>query len=96
MKIETIDAVIQPRVLQPSHRMDPRLIRRTILAIMLAGCLLVALRWALNVTNSNARKLSNNLTNLKDGFEKPPLDNQGTPKDLHSTGGPILEPVDSH
>jgi hypothetical protein len=104
MRIETRDEVIPAQESQPSHRMDHRLIRRALLAIVLAGCLFAALRWALNVTNANERQLSNNLTNLKDGFQTQtstaapvtrPLDSQGKPKDARSNTGPILEPVDT-
>ena len=103
MKIETRDdAAAAAHSLAPPQSRDRGLIARAALVIALAVCLIVALRWALNTTNANARQLSTNLTQLQDGFEKP---SEGAPtfsrlkagKTTNNQGadGPTLEPADS-
>ena len=85
---------------------DRRIAARFAIALVLTGMLLVALNWALNVTNANARQVSTNLTHLQYGFEHTSSgSSQGRPghaaaEKTHKSSsrrvsGPALEPVDS-
>lgn len=87
-------------------RRDPSLLVRAALAIALAALLLVALNWALNVTNANARQVSTGLTHLQNGMEQRPGDSESSRPQTNSGttnkesgsrngSGPTLEPVDS-
>lgn len=56
-------------------------VSRAFLVIALSLTLVGVLRWALNVTNANARQISNNLTRLQGHY-----DNQGQSGGFQNTG----------
>ena len=102
MKIETIDMVAPaPSEPEPAYRTDPGLTRRAVLALVLACVLLVTLRWAVNVTNANARQVSTNLNALRDRIDEP-LSTADPSRSAHvhkpraalAADGPTIEPVD--
>jgi hypothetical protein len=101
MKIETRDMVPTP---DPEPEMeselDPGLVRRAVLAMMLASILVVTLWWAVNVTNANARQISSNLSSMSDRIDGSWPDAQSTRRgraNLHAVRaakGPTIEPAD--
>ena len=72
-----------------------------VLALVLACVLLVTLRWAVNVTNANARQVSTNLNALRDRIDEP-LSTADPSRSAHvhkpraalAADGPTIEPVD--
>lgn len=62
---------------------------RAVLVVVLAFTLVGALRWAVDVTNANARHISSNLTNVKSlygkGAEAARSDNRGVSQ------GPVVD-----
>ena len=102
MKIEIMDPAASPA--SPQLRpIEKRLVRRTLLTVALAFCLIAALQWALNVTSANARQVSSNLTNLQGSIDEPLPGSSPTARgrgghEKSGTNGTdsglILEPVD--
>jgi hypothetical protein len=103
LKIETRDEVQSLPLEEKPQRTDPGLVARAAIVIVLAVCLLISLRWALNVTTANARQVSFNLTHLQDRMDSPVATGRtgnptggGQQKPGQDQGdGPILEPADS-
>ena len=101
MKIETRDMVPPPDP-EPEleSELDPGLVRRAVIAMMLASVLVVTLWWAVNVTNANARQVSSNLWNMRDRIDGSFPDSRATrhsPANLHAVRaakGPTIEPAE--
>jgi hypothetical protein len=103
----TEDNALKPmRRTEQAPRVDRGLLGRAIMTVVLAGMLITALSWALNVTNANARQVSSNLTDIQDHMERapagtvPPRPSQGSGKPNTAVvptdnSGPILEPANS-
>ena len=69
MKIDTYSVVQRtPRIAASS---DKGVAIRVALATVLGLTLVWAMQWALNVTNANARQVSQNLSNLQNHFDGP-------------------------
>ncbi|HZO91592.1 MAG TPA: hypothetical protein VFB38_24940 [Chthonomonadaceae bacterium] len=70
---------------------------RAALVLLLALTLVGALRWALNVTNANARQVSTNLTHLQARLGRP-ANGSRTPVRAHEPvkpdAGPSIEPAE--
>ena len=101
MKIETRDMVVVPDPEpEPTSQVDPGLIRQAVLALMLACVLVVTLRWAMNVTNANARQVSTNLSSMQysiDGSWTDPRTashSRGKVHAIHAAKGPTIEPAE--
>ena len=103
MKIETRDMAPEPaHEPDPARRKGRNLYGRAGIALLIACVLLVALRWAINTTNANARQVSSTLTTLQGRIEQParypdplPEAHYGKLKAHRSSSGPTLEPVDT-
>ncbi len=108
MKIETRDRVPEtapdPESATTQARTQTRsLFRRAGIALAFACVLVLALRWAINTTNANARQVSSTLTTLQDRIEKPAIDGDPFPEGRYgklkahrsSSNGPVLEPADT-
>lgn len=97
MKIETRDMAPASGP-EPIRTLNRGLMRRAMLTAVLALFLLVSLRWAVSVTNANARQLSTNLTSLQDRIDQHGQAAVGsvTARDAValSGDGPTLDPVD--
>src|SRR4051812_23685627 len=101
MKIETRDMVAVPEP-EPElvSQLDPGLVRQAVVALMLACVLVMTLRWALNVTNANARQVSTNLSTMRDKIDGPwpgtraTWQSGGKTRAVRGTKGPTIEPVD--
>ena len=84
-----------PYVTRQQSRHESGVVTRAILVITLSLTLVGVLRWALNVTNANARQISSNLTRLQDHY-----DSQGqsmAPRNMDSSSirpsrDPVIEP----
>jgi hypothetical protein len=101
MKIETIDMVApEPEPTRPEP-LDRGIVVRSALVVVMTWMFLVALNWALNVTNANARQVSTSLSGLQERLDQPGR-SSGAAHRSHGaasrTGrandGPILEPAD--
>lgn len=106
MKIETRDMAPEtspepePQPARPNHR---GLYARAGFLIVLACGSILALRWALTTTDSNARQVSSTLTSLQTRIEQPdtyldplPPGSYGKLKaHRSSSGGPALDPAES-
>ena len=71
------------------------LLTRALLVAVLSLTLVGAMRWALNITNANARQISTNLTHIQDRYEQqaPPTAPRAKPTALPRPNvGPTLEP----
>ena len=87
---------------EPSVRVEAReaagqsgLMARAMLVVVLSLTLVGAMRWALNITNANARQISTNLTHIQDHYEQQesPATRRGkSPAPKRPILGPILEP----
>ncbi len=87
---------------EPSGRVEARetaiqsgLMTRAMLVVVLSLTLVGAMRWALNITNANARQISTNLTHIQDHYEQQeiPVTRRGkSPAPKRPILGPILEP----
>lgn len=100
MKIETRDMVpeSEPEIRYATH---PGLVARTVIVVVLAVFLLFALRWAVGVTNANARQVSTGLSSLQERIdESTPTREPGSGNRARIAisdkrgGGPVLEPVE--
>jgi hypothetical protein len=69
---------------------------RIIMVVLLGMTLVGATRWALNVTNANARQISTNLTHLQGHYDTQAEGGNGGSQDNASrsrpTPGPTIEP----
>ena len=80
----------------PTRLIDWSVLTRIGLTVALGFTLVVAIRWAMNVTNANARQVSTNLTHIQDGFGQSSASRQrdGHVKSVEAAPGPVLEPAD--
>jgi hypothetical protein len=85
---------------EPESELDPGLVRRAVLAMMLASVLVVTLWWAVNVTNANARQISTNLSSMSDRIDGSWSDSRETkhrranPHAVRAAKGPTIEPAE--
>lgn len=87
---------------EPSVSVDTRevgnqsgLMARAMLVVILSLTLVGAMRWALNITNANARQISTNLTHIQDHYEQqaiPATPRTISPAPKRPIVGPTLEP----
>ena len=71
------------------------LMARAMLVVVLSLTLVGAMRWALNITNANARQISTNLTHIQGHYEQQETSvaQRGkSPAPKRPILGPILEP----
>ncbi len=98
MKIDDDFAQEAEPITPAAHRVDPTLLGRAILTFALAAMLIVALHWALTVTNANAQQVSTSIASLQNNIDRPGSE-AAAGKELQETsnasGGPVLEPADN-
>jgi hypothetical protein len=78
---------------------------RMVLALALAFTLVVALRWAVGVTNANARQISTNLINMRNRYGQDVPGGPSAPVVLDPVGkkqkaskptpGPSIDPIET-
>ena len=79
-------------------RVAPRpnigIVTRTILVVALSFSLLIAIRWAMNVTQSNTRQVSSNLRKIqgKMSESKPARERHTKSRRAQTPLGPTIEP----
>lgn len=84
-----------PYVTRQQSRHESGVVTRAILVITLSLTLVGVLRWALNVTNANARQISSNLTRLQGHYDSQ--DQSMAPRNTGSLSirpsrDPVIEP----
>lgn len=99
MKISEIDAMQPERETKP-RRVETSILVRAVLVIALTFTLVLSLRWAVDVTNANARRVSTNLTHIRGRLEPGSPSEAGTgtrskPKRGKSDAGPVFVPADT-
>ena len=73
---------------QDRHWYDSNVIVRLALVVVLCVTFVGALRWAMNVTQANARQVSSNLKSLQRHMGNTPPDTNR----FNNAPGPIIEP----
>ncbi len=101
MKIETIDMAPPPPEPQAPMIAERGLVGRAVIVAVLAVFMMAALRWAVDVTNANAKQLSTNLSSLQGRIEQHESPSARASQNLpsrptRSNDGPTLEAVDDH
>jgi Na+/melibiose symporter-like transporter len=77
---------------QPA-RHDGGIVMRMVIIVVLTVTLVGVIRWSMNVTNANARQISNNLTRMRDHIDAVEA-SEGQKGSHASPGiGPSIDPV---
>lgn len=74
---------------------EPAVTMRIVLVAVLAVTFVGTLRWAMNVTQANARQVSRNLSRMQNHIVTTPKTDETTNNTYNSIPGPTLEPEES-
>ena len=92
-----IAAIAEPSALERTtpRSQDSGVLARATLVVVLSMTLVGAMRWALNITNANARQISTNLTRMQGHYDtqasaSAPRHEAFPPR--NSASGPLIEP----
>lgn len=72
---------------------DAGIVARIVMVVALSLTLVGVLRWAMGVTNANARQVSTNLSRIQGAMDDP-AHPSGTESETKSASGPSLEPAE--
>lgn len=73
---------------------DAGIVTRIVMVVALSLTLVGVLRWAMGITNANARQVSTNLTRIQGAMDDP--HSPGAGSDTKSASQPSLEPAEGH
>lgn len=84
----------QTKTDSPISHQETGLLARAALAVALTIILVIAMHWAMSVTNANAHQISSNLSNIQHQFERR-AEAAARKKPASAPPGPRIEPAAS-